>query len=69
MNDWLSLEALSRLLTNGLYVRNLHQHKIEQTNFNVPLACPQTFILPFFFTNVQVCQSERARASVERDDL
>ena len=68
MNDWLSLEALSRLLTNGLYVRNLHQHKIEQINFDVVLACPHTFILPFF-TNVRVRQSERARASVKRDDL
>ena len=44
MNDWLSLKALSRLLTNGLYVRNLHQHKIEQINFDVVLSCPQTFI-------------------------
>ena len=58
MNDWLSLEALSRLLTNGLYVRNLHQHKIEQINFNVALACPQTFILPFFYE----CSSARERA-------
>ena len=49
MNDWLSLEALSRLLTNGLYVRNLYQHKIEQINFDVVLSCPQTFILPFFY--------------------
>ena len=49
MNEWLSLEALSRLFTNGLYVRNLHQHKIEQINFDVVLSCPQTFILPFFY--------------------
>ena len=68
MNDWLSSEALSKLLTNGPYVRNLHQHKIEQTNFDVVLACPQAFILPFL-TNVRVRESKRAWASVERDDL
>ena len=51
----------SRLLTNGLYVRNLHQHKIEQINFDVVLSCPHTFILPLFYE----CSSapERARKS------